>query len=227
MSRPASSDPVPSPDDAPPDAASGLTPRGARTRARLVSAARELFERQGYLDTNVNDISSAASVAYGTFYIYFTSKEEVFGEVVRDMHLQFRAIASAEPRPGGDAASLIERANRGFFRAYQQTAAMQRIMEQASTVNPRLAMERREANRYWRDRARRAITGWQIDGVVGRDIDAVYAANALGAMIDRFAYLWFVLGETHEFEVAVEQLTHLYCNALGIPHTLKLSPHEF
>ncbi|MEZ5256462.1 MAG: hypothetical protein R2705_06110 [Ilumatobacteraceae bacterium] len=49
----------------------------------------------------------------------------------------------------------------------------------------------------------------------------MYAANALGAMVDRFAYVWFVLGEDHDFETAVEQVTHLYCRALGIDHALR------
>lgn len=183
-------------------------------------AARQLFEERGYVATGVNEISAAAGVAYGTFYIYFSSKEEVFGEVVGDLHREVRRIAASEPHLGTDPASLIERANRGFFRAYRETAGMQRVLEQAASMNPRQAGERRAANRYWRERARRAITEWQIDGKVARDIDAVYAANALGAMVDRFAYVWFVLGEDHDFETAVDQVTHLYCSALGIEHRL-------
>ncbi len=203
------------------DATSQLTPRGARTRARLLAAARTLFEERGYLATGVNEISAAAGVAYGTFYIYFSSKEDVFGEVVRGLHLEVREIAAAEPHAGHHPALLIERANRGYFRAYRQTAGMQRVLEEAASTNPLQARQRRESNRYWRERARRAITQWQIDGIVPRDIDAVYAANALGAMVDRFAYVWFVLGEDHDFETAVDQVTHLYCRALGIEHRLR------
>ncbi len=189
-----------------------------------MEAARLLFESQGYFTTNVNDISAEAGVAYGTFYIYFSSKEDVFGEVVKELQQQFRAIAAGEPHVGTDPASHIERANRGFLRAYQQTASMQRVLEQASTINPQQEKERREANLYWRERARKAIVDWQFDGVVDRDIDAFYAANALGAMVDRYAYLWFVLGQEHDFDEAVEQLTHLYCNALGIRH--KITPRD-
>src|SRR4051794_24768333 len=55
-----------------PAAAKPLTARGAKTRASLVKAARVLFERQGYLDTNVGDIAHRARSAHGTFYIYFS-----------------------------------------------------------------------------------------------------------------------------------------------------------
>ena len=37
-------------------------------------------------------------------------------------------------------------------------------------------------------------------------------------MIDRSAYVWLVLGEPFDLDVAVEQLTRLYCNALGLPY---------
>ena len=49
-------------------------------------------------------------------------------------------------------------------------------------------------------------------------IDPAYAASALGSMVDRSAYVWIVLGEPYDRDVAVIQLTRLYCNALGIPY---------
>src|SRR5688500_10413505 len=44
------------------------TERGRRMRARLLAAAREVFERDGFLDARVTDISAAAGVAHGSFY---------------------------------------------------------------------------------------------------------------------------------------------------------------
>ena len=76
------------------------TSRGRRTRAQLVAGARAAFEKNGYLDTRVVDIAAEADVAYGTFYTYFTSREEIFGEVVDQLLADFQAIAHAEPRVG-------------------------------------------------------------------------------------------------------------------------------
>jgi len=58
-----------------------LTERGARTRERLVTAAREVFEERGFLGTRVAHIAQHARVSYGSFYTYFPSKEAVFLEV--------------------------------------------------------------------------------------------------------------------------------------------------
>ena len=37
-------------------------------------------------------------------------------------------------------------------------------------------------------------------------------------MVDRSAYVWLVLGEPYDEDVAVEQLTALYCGALGLTY---------
>ena len=58
------------------------TGRGARTRAALVKAARTVFERSGYLDARLADITQEANCATGSFYTYFANKEEVFAAVL-------------------------------------------------------------------------------------------------------------------------------------------------
>ena len=67
-----------------------------------------------------------------------------------------------------------------------------------------------------------ALQRWQRRGLIDPNLDPVYAANALGSMVDRFAYVWLVLGEPFEEDQAVETLTQLYCAALG----LEREPHS-
>lgn len=195
-----------------------LTPRAVRTRAALVQAARGLFETQGYLDTNVGDITARARVAHGTFYTYFSSKEEIFREVARDFSAQFQEVVESEPVLGAGATlrDRIARTNRGYLRAYQQFAPMMAVLEQVATFNPRLLEIRRETRRFNVERNAAAFRRWQERGLIDRSIDPVYAASALGSMVDRSAYVWIVLGEPYDLETAVDQLTTLYCNALGI-----------
>jgi AcrR family transcriptional regulator len=199
-----------------PPALTPLTARGQRTRTKLIKSARALFEKNGYLDTSINDIARHARVAYGTFYTYFSSKEEIFAEVVTALVADFRAIAHTEPRSGDGPAARIARANRAYLMAYQANAAMMAVLEQAGTFSPRLAEIRRDARVFWVERAQRAIDSWQRQGLVKADIDPYYAATALGSMIDRSAYVWIVLGERFELNTAVDQLTRLYCAALGL-----------
>lgn len=48
------------------------------TRARLVAAAAEVFERDGYTGTDSNRLARAAGYAPGTFYKHFADKRELF-----------------------------------------------------------------------------------------------------------------------------------------------------
>jgi AcrR family transcriptional regulator len=196
--------------------ASALTPRGQKTRAALVRSARKLFERRGYLETTVAEITKRAGVAHGTFYTYFDSKEEIFSEAVDDMIRDFQATARAQPLVHEGIAGRIERANRGYLRAYRRNAAMMAILEQVATFNAELREVRRAARRQWVDRSVAAFTAWREMGLVAPSIDPYYAASCLGSMVDRSAYVWLVLGEPYDEDLATVQLTELYCRALGI-----------
>jgi AcrR family transcriptional regulator len=58
------------------------TRRGRETRAAILRAAEEVIGAQGYAAAGIADITRAAGIAQGTFYIYFDSKEHVFRELV-------------------------------------------------------------------------------------------------------------------------------------------------
>jgi AcrR family transcriptional regulator len=63
-----------------PDSAAPLGRRARRqveTRARILRAALDLFARQGFFATSVEQITEAADVGKGTFFNYFPSKEHV------------------------------------------------------------------------------------------------------------------------------------------------------
>src|SRR4051812_42786170 len=55
--------------------------KGARTRARLLTAAKEIFEENGFLEARISDIAERAGLSHGSFYTYFDSKEQIFREV--------------------------------------------------------------------------------------------------------------------------------------------------
>jgi AcrR family transcriptional regulator len=58
----------------------------ARTRSKLLQAARVAMGRKGIASTAINDITEEAGVAFGSFYNYFSSKEEIARAVfIEDM----------------------------------------------------------------------------------------------------------------------------------------------
>lgn len=80
-----------------------MTAVQAPTRARLLSAARELIEQDGYGGASVLAIAARAGVASGTLYRHFPSKEELFVEVFRsacERELEAMRAAASAMAPG-------------------------------------------------------------------------------------------------------------------------------
>ena len=69
-------------------------------RQRLLEAAAAHFARDGFDRANINSIAVAAGFAKGTVYNYFSSKGELFGEVL--VAACQRAVARYAASPRGD-----------------------------------------------------------------------------------------------------------------------------
>ena len=54
-------------------------------RQRILNAATQLFSQNGYANTRIIDIANAAEVAKGTVYEYFSSKDELVIEWVKEI----------------------------------------------------------------------------------------------------------------------------------------------
>jgi AcrR family transcriptional regulator len=55
--------------------------RSENTRLHLVRSAAELFDRNGFTGTTLEDVSRAAGVTKGAFYFHFSSKDELAGAI--------------------------------------------------------------------------------------------------------------------------------------------------
>ena len=54
----------------------------ARNYASLLNAGKKLFAEKGFQNTKIRDITDYCDVGYGTFYLYFDSKEALLDKVV-------------------------------------------------------------------------------------------------------------------------------------------------
>ena len=55
-----------------------------KTRQKIISSARYIFIRRGYLAATITEISKKANITRRTIYGYFSSKREIFLEVIKD-----------------------------------------------------------------------------------------------------------------------------------------------
>jgi AcrR family transcriptional regulator len=193
--------------------------KGELTRARLVKAAKEVFERDGFFDARITDIAKRAKVSYGAFYHYFDTKEQLFREVAatQERRLSAPPDETDPPRSGDSTQDNIRDANRRYLERYRSETRLMRVIEQASRYDPHVNAERMASQRHFAERSERSIKRLQSEGRADPRVNPAIAADALGAMIGRFAELWLTQGyREYEFEEVVEQLSLLWANALRL-----------
>jgi AcrR family transcriptional regulator len=70
-------------------------------REALLLAARGVFARKGLAATRISDVAAAAAVSQGLVYHYFSTKEDLFAEIVDGaLRESARLAATALQRPG-------------------------------------------------------------------------------------------------------------------------------
>ncbi|MBF6332294.1 TetR/AcrR family transcriptional regulator [Nocardia transvalensis] len=187
-----------------------------RTRAALVTAAREVFERDGFLDARISDIAKTAGMASGSFYTYFTSKEEVLAEVIEQVADEMLYPHIRERVGVDDPRELIAAANREYLQSYRRNARLMAVLEQVSKIDENFRSLRHERAMAFIDRNVAMIRDLQKRGLVDPELEPRPTALALSAMVSRTAYHVFVDGEKIPFERLVRTLNRLWFNALQL-----------
>ena len=90
------------------------TRRREQTRAKLVTAARTLFARQGVDNTRINEITDEADVGFGSFYNHFQSKEAIVEAVLEETVSAHGAAIDALTEGLEDPAEVVSAAHRYF-----------------------------------------------------------------------------------------------------------------
>jgi AcrR family transcriptional regulator len=202
--------------------------KGVETRARLVAAAKEIFERDGFLDARISDIAEQAGLSHGSFYHYFESKEAVFREVAAEVDARLAEPLNSvvlDPKSTASPFERIREAMRMHLEAYRDEARIMGVIEQVSRFDPEVGASRYERHvRYLAEMAR-SIRSLQRHGQVDQRLDPTLTASIVGSMTYRFPEMWFVQGLVDcSFEDGVEQLTLLFVRALGLKEDVAPDP---
>lgn len=204
------------------------TPKGKQTRSDLIAAAMRVFERDGLFAARIVDIAAEAGLSPAAFYRYFSSKTQILEEVVEvaaDKILAAVGTADDAERQL-PLAERFRRANRRYMQSYCDDAQASRFLEQRVVTDPGFFETRRGLPQRFNPRLSRALKRGKESGEVTAPEDPRILSDLLGAMVDRTAYVCFVLrGETDIPEGLAETIDLLWENILGLtPHLTEAVP---
>ncbi|WP_257350931.1 TetR/AcrR family transcriptional regulator [Pseudalkalibacillus decolorationis] len=180
--------------------------RSMQTREKLLDAAQDIFSEFGFQKTTVTQIIKKASTGYGTAYVHFSNKDEIFIELMEGVMQRFYEIAeqSFQPNTVEQASHLIQKQVHLFLEMADQEKKMMKVIEEAIGLSE-------EVRRKWSEIRERFIQG------IAEDIDYAQKSNlarkdvnnelvARGWFYSNEMYLWeIVRGEN---QASVEEIVH-------------------
>ncbi len=188
--------------------------KGARTRRRLLEAAEQVFAELGYHDASIVKITEAAGVAQGTFYLYFTGKQEIFDVLVEDLNTRLRHAMSQASAKGRTRMEVERLGFEAFFRFTAEHPALYRVIRQAEFVSPKMLRLHydRMAEGYIAG-LRRASERGEI--AIGDPVVTAWALMAVGEMV---GMRWILWGEDGQVPPDVFRETMaIVARTLGVP----------
>ena len=188
--------------------------RKQESRRKLLAASRKLFVERGYHETRPQDISKAAGVGHGTFYLHFEDKldcflaftEEAAGEleVFLEQHLAEARTLEDGVREILKAIFEYSDANPGVLGAALTDIAVL----STGDIGRKMPVDR------WADSWAKVIDRWKAAGEVADDIDSRFAGYLiLGAVKHGGAYAY---RNKMPYERVIDQMTKVFVRALGV-----------
>ena len=113
-----------------------LRAQGRETVRKLLEAGMIEFEDRGFQGVRVDDVVRRAGISHGTFYLYFSNKEDLFKALLRDALHDMEIVAGDFPVVTNDEASLVMLRQwvRKFFAAYAAHGTVLRVLSSADLV---------------------------------------------------------------------------------------------
>ena len=191
-----------------------LGSQGAKTRSRLLDAARTAFAERGYPATRVDDITQAAGTSHGAFYLYFANKQDIMEALADETSAEMFSLADKLEgiSPGEEGYQHLRRWIDEFVAIYQHNASVVAAWIQAAD-EARFVTLGREVLQKFAGRIAQVIQE-SVHAEHRHPINPGIAATALVAMIERFCYFWFVYGGPFPREGAVDTLTAVWYQAI-------------
>lgn len=109
------------------------TEQKEQTRQRLLAAAREVFEAEGFENANVRQIAERAGIAPGTVFVHVKDKHDLLHTALfEDLEATLNAVLN---RPDGDSLeSWLVGLTDGMFAYYEARPNLSRVLLQESML---------------------------------------------------------------------------------------------
>ncbi|MFG2313277.1 ScbR family autoregulator-binding transcription factor [Streptomyces sp. NPDC048566] len=152
--------------------------RAVRTRDALIRAAAETFERRGYVQAKLADISAGAGVSAGALHFHFPNKAAVASTVEAFAGAALRRAVQDAQASGMNALQRLTAASHAIARELQDDVVVRAGFHLSCRPQHRTGPDLREE---WHTRVRRLLAEAEEEGLLAEHLRADDIAVAVTA----------------------------------------------
>jgi TetR/AcrR family transcriptional regulator of autoinduction and epiphytic fitness len=168
--------------------------RRGRSREAIVSAAQRLFLERGFGAVSMDELADAAGVARRTLYNQFSSKEEIFREMLQRVGRQLERVLPPGIETQGDIEHVLRLIARVILELHKSPdyLGFLRMVVADSRQFPWIAEEFAAVMDPQTDRLVRLLTHLTVMGVLSCPNPTLAAHQFMGALNDLSLWPWMI-----------------------------------
>ncbi|MBS7345947.1 MAG: TetR/AcrR family transcriptional regulator [Caryophanon sp.] len=189
--------------------------RSIETRNKLIRAGRVIFLKNGFANATMTQVIKEAGVGYGTAYVYFKNKDDLFHVIIEETILGLQQVGTMAftPETKEQAIATIQQQASLFIQEGVRQREMLRVIYEAIGFSAIIAQKWQHVREFFESGIEKDVRYVQQQGFANVTLDA-----------KQVAHLWFTLNEQALWDCVlrddcdVEQtatlITHFYTAGL-------------
>ncbi|NJB69259.1 AcrR family transcriptional regulator [Desulfobaculum xiamenense] len=172
------------------------------TRQKILEAAARLFSERGFANTPTSLLAREAGISEGSIYRHFSSKDEIFLQLVREVRMRFEtslreALEDVQCRGGLEQVSCVLEVYAGFVRENERSFSLifRDAPNRAGRGDDEVQMQLQAIHDFILDTITKGLTAASAEGAVRGDIDIRTTAAMVCSLVlgmTRMRYFGFL-----------------------------------
>lgn len=187
-----------------------------KTRHKLLQAGKEVFLENGFQKATISQVIKKAKTGYGTAYVYFKNKDELFITLMEDLMNQFYEVAEMpfKPQAKEEAYENIKKQVRLFLQLALDERDMMKVVKEAIGVSPEIEEKWYGIRERFIERISVDIRYAQAQKLAKEQLDP--ALTARGWFYSNEMFMWELVMNEEKFQMddVIVNLTSMYTGGL-------------
>lgn len=187
------------------------TKKGQDTLNRILEETERLFSQKGYYHTSIKDITDAAEVGTGTFYIYFDSKLSLYKVVLEEYGKSIRQYIAEHVKESKNRKEAERMGIEAFINLVRESPSMYKVIWQALYIDEQLFID------YYKSFSKRyvkQIKAAQVQGEIIEEYDPEVLSDMLIGISNFIGLRYAIFDKEEDLDPVLDDIINVLAKGI-------------